>query len=109
MRVLTLLFACAISLIGCSKPAAKAPPDFTPYLHLQPGTRIKITPLIEVDGDAPKVFRDAMGQVEQGMIVTGTLTSITKDELLIRPDNPKGLSGFVPAGVKSIEVLEPPK
>ena len=109
MRVLTILFTFALALAGCSKPAAKVPSDFTPYLHLQPGTRIKVTPLIETKGYAPKVVRDAIGQAEQDMIVTGTVISITKDQLSIRPDNPKQPVGFIPAGVKSIEVLEPLK
>jgi hypothetical protein len=109
MRIIALTIALALALPGCSKPANKAPKDFSAYLHLQPGTRIKVTPLIAVEGPSTGVLDKTFKQVEQDMVVTGTLTSITKDELSLRPDKPNQVVGFSPAGVRSIEVLDPAK
>ncbi len=106
MRFVLIILA-SIAIAACSKAPKQPIPDFTPYLHLKPGTRIKLTPYIETGGpaaDLPAV-RDAMRQTESGLAVTGTLTAITKTQLSIRPDNQKHPDGFSPSGVRSIEVL----
>ncbi len=54
--------------------------------------------------DLPKV-RDVAQNIENTHAVVGTLVTITKTTLKIRPDDPKLVSEFAPAEVRSIDVL----
>jgi hypothetical protein len=104
----TLQILCAFTLIACScsRSSSTDTPDFSRYLDLEPGTRIKVIRAI-VGGPAaghPKV-REVAQNIEGAHAIVGTLVTITKTSLKIRPDDPKVVSEFVPAEVRSIEVL----
>ncbi|MGC3959683.1 MAG: hypothetical protein QM813_17685 [Verrucomicrobiota bacterium] len=103
---LVFFFVMVVMLSGCSKAQKQPMPDFAAYSHLKPGTRIKVTPYIKMHGGTyPPAVRDAIRESERDHAVIGTLTHITKTELLIDPDNPDAPVGFTPEGVRSIEVL----